>query len=107
MGQELVTAGINALLGGATAAGMRLIRGESASESWSAFWTGTLGGGVTYAGKRVAVERFGGAGFLGRELATVGGSMVRNASAGRGVLEELVLPVGPVRCGRASTWPRW
>lgn len=97
MGQELVTAGINALLGGATAAGMRLIRGESASESWSAFWTGTLGGGVTYAGKRVAVERFGGAGFLGRELASVGGSMVRNASAGRGVLEEIVLPVGPVR----------
>ncbi len=94
---ELSTAGVNALLGGMTAAGLRMLRGESARDSWSAFWTGALGGGLTYAGKRVAVERFDGAGFLGREIASVGGSVVRNAAAGRGPLDELVLPVGPVR----------
>lgn len=92
--QELTTAGLNALIGGTTAALFRVLHGEPA---WSAFWEGALGGGVAYAGKRVAVERFDGAGFLGRELASVGGSMVRNASAGRALLDELVLPVGPVR----------
>lgn len=52
---------------------------------------------MAYAGKRVAVEPFDGAGFLGRELVGVGGSMIRNVSDGRGLLDELVLPVGPVR----------
>jgi hypothetical protein len=92
--RELATAGANALLGGATAALMRVVRGEP---PWGAFWRGAIGGGMAYAGKRVAVEEFYGAGLVGREVASVGGSMVRNASLGRGLLEELVLPVGPVR----------
>lgn len=92
--EELSTAGINALLGGVTAAVTRLVQGEPVGAS---FWKGALGGGVVYAGKRVAVEGFDGAGLVGREVASVGGSMVRNAAAGRGTLEELVLPVGPVR----------
>jgi hypothetical protein len=41
----------------------------------------------------VAAERFPGAGLLGRELAAVGVSVVDNAAAGRGTLEQLVLPV--------------
>lgn len=92
--EELATAGVNALLGGATVAVSRMIQGEPA---WQGFWTGLLGGAAVYMGKRVAVEAFGGAGFLGREIASVGGSMIRNASAGRAALDELVLPVGPVR----------
>ena len=96
--QELSTAGINALLGGLTAALTRVVEGEPLGrETGDAFLRGALGGGVTYAGKRIAVEGFYGAGLVGRELASVGGSIVRNASAGRGTLEELVLPVGPVR----------
>ncbi|HSH46165.1 MAG TPA: hypothetical protein VK966_09930, partial [Longimicrobiales bacterium] len=91
---EIRTAGINMLLGGATTALVRAVRGESV---WDGLWAGALGGGVTYMGKRVAVEDFHGAGFLGRELASVGGSMVRNAAAGLDPLEEVVLPVGPVR----------
>lgn len=92
--QELATAGVNALIGGVSAAALRLVRGEPVGD---AFWQGAVGGGVAYAGKRVAVERFYGAGLVGRELTSVGGSITRNATAGRGLLEELVLPVGPIR----------
>lgn len=92
--REIATAGANALLGGATAALLRIVRGEPAL---GAFWRGAVGGGVAYAGKRVAVEEFYGAGLVGREVASVGGSMVRNASLGWGLFEEIVLPVGPVR----------
>ena len=92
--QELTVGAVNALLGGVTSAALRFVRGEPA---WDAFWQGALGGSLTYAGKRVAVERFYGAGLVGRQLGSVGGSIVRNAAAGRGMLEELVLPAGPVR----------
>lgn len=92
--QEATVAGVNALLGGATAAIYRLAHGQS---PWRAFWQGAVGGGLIYAGKRVAVEPFYGAGLAGREVASVGGSMIRNASVGRGLLDRLVLPVGPVR----------
>lgn len=92
--RELTTVGANALLGGATAALLRIVRGEPA---WDAFWQGAVGGGIAYAGKRIAVEEVYGAGLVGREVASVGGSMVRNVSRGRGLFEEMVLPVGPVR----------
>ena len=95
--QELTTAGLNALLGGATAAAFRVVRGEPAGAALDAFWQGAVGGGFVYAGKRLTVERFDGAGLLGRELASVGGSMIRNVSAGQALLDELVLPIGPVR----------
>jgi hypothetical protein len=94
--QELSTAGLNALVGGATAAALRVVHGQP-DEAWRAFWKGAAGGGLVFAGKRLAVEGFDGAGFLGREVASVGGSVIRNASAGRGAFDELVLPVGPVR----------
>jgi hypothetical protein len=94
LGQELTVAGLNALLGGVTAAASRAVRGEPIMRG---FWTGVAGGGVIYAGKRIAVEDFGGAGLIGREVASVGGSMIRNASAGLAPFEEVVLPLGPVR----------
>lgn len=92
--QELTVGAVNALVGGVTSAALRLVRGEPA---WDAFWQGALGGSLAYFGKRVAVERFYGAGLMGRQLGSVGGSMIRNASAGRDLLQELVLPAGPVR----------
>lgn len=92
--QELTVAGLNVLLGGVTAAAGRAWRGEPVLEG---FWAGAVGGGVIYAGKRIAVENFDGAGLVGREVASVGGSMIRNAAAGLSPLEEVVLPVGPVR----------
>jgi hypothetical protein len=94
LGHELTVAGLNALLGGVTAAASRAVRGEPIMQG---FWTGVVGGGVIYAGKRIAVEDFGAAGLIGREVASVGGSMIRNASAGLAPFEEVVLPLGPVR----------
>ncbi len=85
---------INALLGGVTGGGLQALRGGSFGDG---FARGSLGGGMVYAGKRLAVESLPGAGFLGRQLAGVGSSVVRNASEGRRSLEEVVLPIGPLR----------
>ncbi len=84
----------NAILGGVTAGVMQHFRGGSFTRGLA---NGMLGGGVVWAGKWLTAQRFSGAGLAGREVAAVGGSMVRNAGLGRGLAEELVLPVGPVR----------
>lgn len=86
--------GANALLGGLTAGGLQKLRGGSFQDG---FTRGLLGGAVVYAGKRMAAERFDGAGLLGREIAAVGASAVRNAGEGRPALERITLPLGAVR----------
>ena len=58
---------------------------------------GALGGAITYGGKRLTAERFFGAGFVGREIAAVGSSVVRNASDGIGSFDRLILPAGVMR----------
>lgn len=90
---DVGVAGANTALSGIAAAVTAGIRGE---DVYRAFLRGAVGGGVVFAGKRIAVERFDGAGLLGRELASVGTSVVGNAGAGRGWFEEVWLPVGPV-----------
>jgi hypothetical protein len=82
------------MIGGVTAGVMQHIRGGSFSRG---FVKGMLGGGIVWAGKLVAAQRFSGSGFLGREVAAVGSSMVHNTGSGQSLLEELVLPVGPIR----------
>lgn len=84
----------NALLGGLTAGVMQALRGGDFRDG---FTRGALGGAVLYAGKRIAVQRFDGAGLVGREIGAVGSSIVRNAADGVGTFERLVLPLGPVR----------
>jgi hypothetical protein len=91
---EALSLGVNALLGGATAGVRAHLRGGSFLDAFAA---GAAGGALTYAGKRIAVEDFAGAGFLGREVAAVGSSVSANAAEGRGVLERVALPLGPVR----------
>lgn len=91
---DVVYLGLNALVGGLTAG---LWQELSDGSFGDAFAGGALGGGVSYAGKRVAAETFAGAGFLGREVAAVGASIVRNASDARPLLDSLRLPVGPLR----------
>jgi hypothetical protein len=54
--------------------------------------SGAVGGALSYGGRRIAAERFTGAGLLGREVGAVGGSIVRNAAQGGGPLDEIVLP---------------
>src|SRR5688500_10942351 len=99
---QFTVAGANALLSGVTAGVIQELRGGSFSDG---FARGALGGVVIYAGKRVAMDRFAGAGLLGREVAAVGTSMVRNAADGVGLLDRVVLPVGPVRVYWQRTEP--
>jgi hypothetical protein len=91
--QDFGIAAANILAGAATAALTAAIRREPVPD---AFWQGAVGGGVVFLGKRLAAARFDGAGFLGRELASVGSSVIANGGAGRGWVEEIWLPVGPV-----------
>jgi hypothetical protein len=91
--REALSIGANALFGGLAAGIQRRAQGGSFR---AAFARGLVGGGATYAGKRIAVERFSAAGLLGRELSAVGSSVSRNAADGRGILSRVMVPVGPL-----------
>lgn len=91
---EAATLGINVLVGGLTAGVIQHLRGGDFADG---FTRGALGGGLVYAGKRVAAERFWGAGLMGRQVAAVGASVTRNAAFARPSLETVVLPLGPLR----------
>ena len=84
---------INALIGGITAGIGHELRGGSFRDG---FLPGAVGGGLSYGGRRLSAERFDGAGLIGRQISAVGVSVVSNASAGRGNLDRLMFPVGPV-----------
>lgn len=58
------------------------------------FRAGAAGGVVTYGGKLLAAQRFAGAGLLGRQVASVGGSLVSNAREGRGAFDRLTFQLG-------------
>lgn len=85
---------VNASLGALTAATSRWLRGDPVR---TAIRDGAIGGVIAYGGKRLSVERFAGAGFAGRQVGSIGHSIVRNAADGRPLLRRLVLPVGPLR----------
>lgn len=91
---EVTGLAVNALLGGLTTGIPAAIRGESIGRAFAA---GAAGGALIYGGKRVAVERFAGAGLLGREIAAVGGSVVRNVARGDPAASVITLPLGPAR----------
>lgn len=96
-GALVETAAINVVLGGVSGGALRVLRGGSLRQGLASGLAGAAGGALVYAGKRVAVQRWDGAGFVGREVAAVGSSVVWNAAAGRGVVDRVVLPIGPVR----------
>jgi hypothetical protein len=83
----------NTLIGGLTAGVLQKIRGGSFQDG---FARGSLGGAISYAGRRVAVERFSAAGLLGRQVSAVGASIVRNASEDRPMFSRILVPVGPL-----------
>lgn len=89
-GSEARTFGVNVALGGLTAGLLQAFRGGDFTD---AFLRGALGGAVTYGGKRLAVEHFDGAGFLARQVASVGDSFVRNAAEGVPLLDRITLPL--------------
>lgn len=91
---ELTFAVGNALVGGLTAGIARAIDGESFVEG---FRRGLAGGALHYAGKRLVLTTgFDGRHLLARQVAAVGTSVVTNAAAGRGALDRLFFPMGPV-----------
>ena len=80
---------------GALTAGVRA--GLAGRPFWPAFKHGAVGGGVTYAGKRIIGTQQPALGIVGREVTAVGTSLIRNAAGGRAAFASLVLPVGPLR----------
>ncbi len=94
----------NALVGAVSAGVTAWLRGEDFSD---AFVWGAVGGTGSYLGKRIASERFDGAGFLGREVAAVGHSVIENVGRGEAPLSQLWFPVGPVRVRPAVFGSAW
>lgn len=90
--EDVVYTAANALLSGVVAG---LFRAFSDDGSFGeGFRAGAAGGVVTYGGKLLAAQRFGGAGLLGRQVASVGGSLVSNARDGRGAFDRLTFQLG-------------
>lgn len=92
-GMDGALAAANIVISGLSASLTAVLRGEDVSR---AFRRGAAGGALIFGGKRIAVERFDGAGLLGRQVGSVGSSVVANAGAGRDWFEEVWLPAGPL-----------
>jgi hypothetical protein len=90
--EDVAFTAANALLSGVAAGLFRSLSGSGTFGD--GFRDGAMGGGVTYAGKRLAAQRFAGAGALGRQVASIGGSVVANAADGRGRLDRVALQLG-------------
>lgn len=84
----------NVLVGAVSAGAVQKARGGSFRDG---FARGAAGGAGVFAGKRIAAARWAGAGLVGRQVASVGSSVVWNAGQGRPSLEQVALPLGPVR----------
>jgi len=99
-GSDVGYVAVNALLGALTGGIGSHARGRSFRDG---FVRGFLGGGVSYLGKRVSGASFPAAGLLGRQIGAAGASVVRSAAFGTGLLDTLVVPVGPARVYVALT----
>jgi hypothetical protein len=91
--QELAFLGANGLIAGVGAGTVQWARGGSFQDG---FTRGVAGGVIAYGGKRVAVERFDGAGLIGRQVGALGASITANAAEGRASFERLAFPLGPL-----------
>lgn len=104
---DLELLGVNTILGGLSGGVAAWIRGDPPLKG---FAQGVGGGALTFAGKRLAAERRHGAGIIGRQIASVGSSIVGNAVAGRGPFDRVALGVGPLRVyvgNEVDGWADW
>lgn len=83
----------NVLLGGAVGGVTQKLRGGSFRDGLA---RGAFGGALAFAGKRVSIAEWDGAGLAGRQLAALGTGVIRNAAAGRPSLERVMLPLWPL-----------
>ncbi len=86
--------GVNVLVGGLIAGVVAKFKGKDFAR---AFWHGSVGGSISFAGRRIAAEGFSGSGIIGRQVAAVGHSAINNAGEGREPFSILFFPVGPLR----------
>lgn len=87
--------GVNAAFGALTAGISSRLRG---GEFWHPLFSGALGGSLVYFGKLTVGGGAGGeAGLIGRQMGAAGASIVRNASLGKSMFEEFIVPLGPAR----------
>jgi hypothetical protein len=93
-GSRLEVLGLNLAMGAATAAVVAVVRRRPVAKAAA---IGALGGSVTYMGKRLAAQKFDGAGLLGRQVGAVGASITRDAVEGHAPFRRAVLPLGVVR----------
>jgi hypothetical protein len=100
---HLTSLGLTAIAGGITAGIQQAIAGESAVKG---FGRGMVGGVISWAGKFLSAEEWSGAGFAGRQLTAVGGSVILNASEGRDAFDRVMLPFGTLWLvlDRSSEW---
>ncbi|MFQ5524460.1 MAG: hypothetical protein ACE5F5_12960 [Acidimicrobiia bacterium] len=90
--RDLIQLTTNSLLGGIAAGLAQTLRGASFTDG---FKRGALGGGVHYAGKRLMSADVSGALFAGRQVSSIGASIVLNAAHGWASLDRVVFPLGP------------
>jgi hypothetical protein len=92
--RHIRSAAINAAIGGLTAG---VWRGVARKPFWPAFGRGAGSGLAIYAGKLMIAGGKSSGWWTGRQLAAIGSSEVANAAHGRAFLQQVILPLGPVR----------
>jgi hypothetical protein len=94
LSEESRFAGANMLLGAVTAG---IAAGVRRDPVLPALARGAGGGALVYAGKRIAVDPRPGTGLVGRQVSSVGGSIIGNQVMGRGSFDRIALAAGPLR----------
>ncbi len=91
---------INMALGAATAGISEAGAGRS---FWKGALKGSLGGAAVFAGKCLVAQRSSTTDWIANGVVGVGSSIVANASAGKGVLDAITIPIGPLLISRDNT----
>ena len=94
---RLKTLGINVALGGLTGGVVQLAKGNS---FFKGMLRGSAGGATVFLGKCIIARQTRIGDWVGLRTAAIGGSMIANASAGRGMFERIGIPLGPIRVTR-------
>jgi hypothetical protein len=95
---------VNMALGAGTAGLSELSAGRS---FWKGVIKGAAGGGTVFAGKCLVAQRSGVTDWIGNGVVGVGSSMVSNASSGKGIVQVMTIPIGPLLISRDAQTRRF